>query len=852
MIIGDISGAIEKLKNEIDISDVISEVTTVKDAGSDMKKALCCFHEEKTPSLAITPSKGLYYCFGCHATGDIVSFYKDYYKLSTVEAIDELAEVYDVDIAEYKRELTEEEKHEVKLKAINKQLAEQLTEHHEYVIDRGISEEVIDLMLIGYSRNLTDIQKKASGDHQILEDLALTDNRRNQWDNVIVYPQFDAEGNVTGFKNRPLGNSGIKFIGTPSTAKLYNDGNIYGFHIAKKNMGKDGRLIVVEGQHDVLKAYTHGIMNVVGTDSTALNKAKLDVMEEHGVREIVIAYDGDNAGREASLKIAQNVSEYDTSISIKIADIGDGVDPDEYLDEYGKIAFLQVLHEAVYSSQYIVDRIANSMALTSATNKIDFIKKCEQTILHSNNVEQAFIVDYIAEKINISSDVINDMIRDENAKNQNSVLYNIEAEKIVLNGMMTDKDFRLICIDTLSRDDFYLYKHTAIYNILYDMDNNGVDINHETIQTEINNRQMKQLLDGYINTIYQSQGSHYALLPDIVDKSMRRQLITQSQELQKKATDTKTSITFISEEHLTNIEKISGSGSIRTTDTPQESVKSFMDSLHERMANPDTITGIRLGESFKILEGLINGIQNKKLITIAANQSVGKTTITTNLINHIAITDKVPWLHFTLEMSKEEMVNKIIGIRAGVNTQKIEKGNLNTEEYKRVRDASLDYHAGGLYVIDDCNTLESIINKTRAMIRKYGIRGISIDYLQLMSIEKSFGKKKYEEEGEISGALKNDVAKKFDIPVIAISQMSRRALDRDIQKAEDGQGAYKIAQDSDIYAILQEKSQETIEKHGIEQGNQMLHLDKNRGGRADVLIDIYFDKEIQRMREVIK
>ena len=121
-----------------------------------------------------------------------------------------------------------------------------------------------------------------------------------------------------------------------------------------------------------------------------------------------------------------------------------------------------------------------------------------------------------------------------------------------------------------------------------------------------------------------------------------------------------------------------------------------------------------------------------------------------------------------------------------------------------------------------------------------------------MQKERSFNKQRYEELGDISGALKNDIAKKFNIPVVILSQLSRSAIKADIAKAEDGAGSYKIAQDSDIYITLKEKSLEEIQEGGgIENGNLVMNLDKNRGGQADVLTDIYFQKDIQRMVEII-
>lgn len=874
MIIADLEGAIALLKERIDIVDVVGEVVALQGAGKDLKKGLCCFHEENTPSLTITPSKGLYHCFGCGASGDIVNFYKDYYHMSTVEAIYTLAEKYDVNIAEFEREPTPEERYKDRLQsimeAIKKHASSLLPNSRgsEYLESRGISMATQEAFGLGYVRSLSDIfplaqsvSRGLESQAEVLKALGVSPEFAGHWEDVVVYPLHDPRGKVIGFKNRPYHNGQIvdqqghklpKFVGTPSTSPLHDPGHIYGFHIARKHM-TDGRLIIVEGQHDVLQAHNHGIQNVAGTDSTALNKEKIRTMEEYGVREIIIAYDGDNAGREASLKIATNAHEFETNIAIKIASLPDGKDPDEFIAENGKLEFLRIIHNAVYASQYVVDQIASTMPLMTVTNKIDFIKKCEPVMFHSRAFERTFIIDYVAEKIKISPDVIEDMLRNEQAKKSKALLYNLDGEKIVLGGMLRDEDFRLEALSYLTEQDWYLHRHRVVFEMIKEMDNNGVPITIDTLKTTMNNKQHKQTLnDGQvIDEIYATIGEYRELMEDVKDKANRRRLLQEADELKSKIQDLRNSTEYVSEEHLNKVEKIAtGASNLNTIMTPHTGAKQFMATLHDRMQNPGKITGIDLGPHFQTLTGLINGFQKKKLITIAANQSVGKTTLTVNLLNHIAVTQKLPWAHFTLEMPNEEVILKLIGLRAGVNSQRIERGNVTDEEYARVRQATIEYHEGGLFLIDDCVTLESIINRTRTLLRNERIVGISIDYLQLMSLEKSSGKKKYEEEGEISGALKNDVAKKFDIPVVAISQMSRRALDRDIQKAEDGQGAYKIAQDSDIYMILQDKSKDEIEEYGIEYGNQILNLDKNRAGTADVLIDILFDKDTQRMMEV--
>lgn len=869
MILSDMQGAIDYLKEETKVEDVIGEVVRLEEAGNDLIKALCCFHEEKTPSLTITPSKGLYHCFGCKASGDIISFYKDYYHLNTIETIYKLSEKYDIDISNFEREPTAEEKKNIELEKINRRVRDGLNKlliggsnrGYEYLTSRGITKETMIEFGLGYSPSYKDIFPLVQNQQQgLTEVLGLSSGNDIQWRDSVVYPTHDHRGRVIGFKNRPYhdgqevdsqGRTLPKFIGTSSKSPLHSDGVLYGFHIARKNI-QDGKLIIVEGQHDVLIAHQHGIKNVVGSDSTGLNKPKIKMLEDHGIKEIVIAYDGDNAGREASHRIASQARDLETKISIKIATLTNGDDPDELIRREGKVKFLQIIHEAVYSSQFMVDQIANQISLSTVTGKMDFIKRCEPLMIQSETFEREFIIRYVAEKVGLDYTIIEDMLRAEQSKLSKSLLYNIDGEKIVLGGMLRDSDFRSEAIDYLKSEDWYLHKHKLLFDIVVEMDRNTIPITVDTIKTTINNKELKQTFNNgsMVDEIYATLGSHETLLEDIKDKSLRRQLLKESDELKRKAQDIKNSTVFVSEEHLDRVEKIVTGVTGQSVVTPQVGAKRFMDTLHDRMQNPGKITGFEMGPNFKILTGLLNGIQSKKLITISANQSVGKTTLTANILNHIAITNKIPWAHFSLEMPEEEMVQKFIGIRSGVNTQRIERGNVTNDEYNKIKQATIEYHESGLFIIDDCITLESIINKTRTLIRNHGVRGISIDYLQLMSLEKSFGKKKYEEEGEISGALKNDVAKRMSIPVIAVSQMSRRALDRDIQKAEDGQGAYKIAQDSDIYMILQDKSQEEINEWGIEYGNQILNLDKNRGGTGDVLIDIYFDKGTQRMSEV--
>lgn len=873
-IIADLRSAADYIKQHVDIIAVVETGMDLAKAGSDLYKGLCCFHEEKSPSMTVTPSKGLYHCFGCKESGDAITFYRKRHNLSTAEAIHKLAEDFNVDVTQFERELTPEEKHKQALYGINAAISREFSSQlspltsgpsnrgYEYLVGRGIGPEVMETYGLGYcpdvSYLLGTLAKLGVSDADARELLLDTDHAA-MWTDAIVYPLHDYMGRVVGFKNRPYWNGQTvdqqgrklaKFLGTSSKSPLHDDGHIYGLQIARRNLDR-GRLILVEGQHDVLSGYGSDIKNVAGTDGTALNEEKLATLESIGVRELVVVYDGDSAGQEASLKIAKATAEWNTSITIKIASMPDGQDPDELLRANGKITFLRVVYESVYASQYLIDQLAASMPLVNVTQRIDFIKQVQPIISKAPRYEQVFLISYAAERVKVDDSVIEDMIRSEAARGARSVLYNIEGEKIVLGGMLRDEDFRTDVVLEMGKDDWYLPKHSTMYDMVATMHNDSVPISIETVKATMNNKGYNQVFaeGSYIDDLFATVGDHRTIKDDLIDKAMRRKLEKQADTLRRVVGDLRSRVVLAVEEHYDSVQKIVDAGNTQVISDAKTGAKTFMTTLLDRMQNPNQIVGIEL-DRFKSMTSLINGIQKKKLITIAANQSVGKTTLVANMLEDICVTQRIPWAHFTLEMPNEEMTTKIVGIRSGVNPQNIERGNLTDHEYRMVQQATIDYHEGGLILIDDITTMEGIMNQTRKLIRSHGIQGISIDYIQLMSIERRGNFKKYEEEGQISGALKNDVAKGLNIPVVILSQMSRRALDRDVQKAEDGQGAYKIAQDSDIYMILQEKSESEIEEWGIEKGNMILNLDKNRGGRGDMLLDLLFQRDIQRMMEV--
>ena len=861
--INDVKAIIAYLKERIGIVEVLNEKVEMEKAGSDLYKAICCFHDEKTPSLTATPSKGLYYCFGCKATGDIVSFYRNTYNMTTIEAVYALAEKYQVDIRQFERDLTEEEKlHAEYRKTLNAIIDKAMelaldptTTGGSYLAKRGIPESVIRDMRIGYVPNLKALGVNIPTHHIH----ALELDKPSMLEDAMLYPHFDSYGQVVGLKTRPFwggklvderGRKLPKFLGVSSNFPLFDENHVYGLHTARKAIEK-GRMILVEGQHDLLSMHAFGFANTVASDGTALTEAKLNALKEIGVRELIVMYDGDSAGITASIGIAENVLNR-TDMSVRIASLSDGKDPDEILQNGDMVQIEMALAKAVYGGQFLLERTIATSDLNSVTGKMTCVHQAIPIFNKVNGLERTLLIEFLGEKLGVYPNVIEDLLRHENSKSEQSLLYNIEGESLVLAEMIRNQDFRLEAMTELREDSFYLSKHSVLYRMITQLEESGTTVQLDTLMIAMNNGAYKQLLnDGeYIKQVMNSIGNVQMALADVVDKATRRKVVTIFDKYNKEINDLSSKTPITLDAMITEVEGASGTTVDNMLDA-STGAKDFMDRLHERMQNPNAIPGIELGDRFPRLTDLLGGVQGKKLITVSANQSVGKTTVLANWLDEIAVTQKLPWVHFSLEMTAPEMVDKIIGIRAGVNNRKISRGNLTQEEYSAVQRASLEYYEGGLIILDDQRTLEGITNTIRKLKRTKKIAGVSIDYVQLMSIERNKAKQRYEELGDISGILKTDIANKLDLPVIILSQLNRSALQKNIATAEDGAGSYKIAQDSDVYITLKEKTIEEIEEQGgIERGNLVLNLDKNRSGQADVLLDIYFQKDKQQMSEV--
>lgn len=369
------NNSIEALKNSIDIVDVVGNYIELRKAGANYK-ANCPFHGEKTPSFVVSPSKQIYHCFGCGVGGDSVKFVMEIEKLSYPEAIEKLASNYNFtlqytkgssDYGQSKRILESLQKWYVKNLDFN-QSAKQ------YLLDRGISNSSIEAFEIGFVGRGSDVMDFLSSNlfplPQAQEAGIIAQGEQGEFYARLVervtFPIYSSNGSIVGFGGRTLGNHPAKYINSPQT-KLFNKSRLlYGYHRAKDAIYANKKLIVCEGYLDVIMFHQAGFKEAVATLGTALTTEHLPLLRK-GSPQVILAYDGDNAGVAAALKAARmlSVGGFDGGVVL----FPDGQDPADMIAQGESEMVAKLLREAQPLIPFVFETISRSYDLADPRAK---------------------------------------------------------------------------------------------------------------------------------------------------------------------------------------------------------------------------------------------------------------------------------------------------------------------------------------------------------------------------------------------------------------------------------------------------------------------------------------------------
>ena len=419
---------LRELRMRVDIQSVVSPYVNLRQRGKTLK-GLCPFHNEKTPSFTVYPETQSFYCFGCGAGGDIITFIRRIENLDYVEAVKMLAERaglampengYDDTILKQKKRIYEINREAAKFFYMS--LVSKVGETaHKYLTDRGFTEKTIRHFGMGYSPDSWDslikyMRTKGYGAEELYAaNLAKKSKKGSYYDNFrnrVIVPIIDLRGNVVAFGGRVLDDSKPKYVNTSDTLVYKKSQAVFALNIAKNS--SEGKMIVVEGYMDVISLHQAGFTNAVASLGTALTQEQARLIARYA-NEVILSYDADTAGQEATKKAIRIFGE--TGLKIRVLNLKGGKDPDEIIKKYGPERFKGLLDGAANDIEYKILKERDKFDLSTPDGKVGFSQAvCEILAALSNPIEVDVYTGKLAEELNIKKDAIAQQIKDVSKK----------------------------------------------------------------------------------------------------------------------------------------------------------------------------------------------------------------------------------------------------------------------------------------------------------------------------------------------------------------------------------------------------------------------------------------------------
>ena len=389
----------ELVRQAADIADVVSSYLPLKRKGK-LFKALCPFHKEKTPSFTVNPELQIFKCFGCGKGGDVFSFIQDVEKVSFREALEMLAERYNVPLKRYSGGANSSAPSKAEIHRTNRWatgvyrrmlLSDKGEVARKYLEKRSISEETARTYGLGYAPDQWDYLVEAARKDGISTESLLAaglvlernnaDGFYDRFRNRLIFPIVDPRGNVAAFGGRTLDKAQVKYINSPETRAFTKSKMLYGLHVARETAPAEGFIAVVEGYTDVLMAHQFGVSNVVATLGTALTTDHLALLGRFSP-QVVLVFDGDEAGRRAAERAVDSFLANATEV--RVALLESDLDPCDLILNEGAEVFRGVLRKAIGALAFKVETVLarhDTGTASGASRAVDEIADLLATIV---------------------------------------------------------------------------------------------------------------------------------------------------------------------------------------------------------------------------------------------------------------------------------------------------------------------------------------------------------------------------------------------------------------------------------------------------------------------------------------
>lgn len=493
---------IQQLKQYSDIERIISGYVPLSRKGRNLS-GLCPFHSEKTPSFFVYPQTQSFYCFGCGAGGDVITFIRRIENLEYMEAVRFLAEKCGLTVPDSQQE-DERAVQRRRILEINRETArffhaqlmsEQGKQAYDYLTRRGRDRKTIRHFGLGYApegwRVLSDYLKTKgfTEKEMVAANVAVNSKRGSVYDrfrNRVMFPIIDLRGNVVGFGGRALDDQGAKYLNTSDTPVFKKSRNLFAMNFAKTS--KQPGLILAEGYMDVIAIHQAGFDNAIATLGTALTDEQARLISQY-TDKVILAYDSDGPG-QAATKRAINIFD-EVGVKVSVLSMTGAKDPDEFIQKYGRERFAMLLDGSSNALEFELSKIRSRFDISTADGKVNFLKEaCKLFAGIRNPVEREVYLTQVANELEIAPQAIHAQIksldkqalsRDRSRQRRDTDLYigrmaaakddiqrkvNLRyamAEEGILYCLMKNPDFWKIVSARISEQDFVTDVNREIY-----------------------------------------------------------------------------------------------------------------------------------------------------------------------------------------------------------------------------------------------------------------------------------------------------------------------------------------------------------------------------------------------------
>lgn len=413
----------------------------------------------------------------------------------------------------------------------------------------------------------------------------------------------------------------------------------------------------------------------------------------------------------------------------------------------------------------------------------------------------------------------------------------LEAEQAILGCILIDSEAQLEILAKLKQDDFYAESHKNIFDSMIKINIKGIPVDFVTLTNQLEVEKKLETIGGidyitFLTNVVPSASNFQHYMNIVKNNSIRRHLIFESQNIIKETFDSEDGekAMQIAEKKIFDLSQKETTSELEHVGKPGGTLTNVLKQMSELAENKGKMRGIPTG--YKEFDAITNGLQKSALILLAARPGVGKTSFAMNIAVHAALNEGKKVAVFDLEMSREQLMQRALASLARVNLGKVLRGDLDSEEWKRVWTAEKKLAQSGIYVDDSSMvTPFDIISKCRKLKMTDGLDLIVVDYLQLMTMGKQNRESRQQEVSDLTRVLKI-AARELDVPIIVLSQLSRAVETREDHRPvlSDLRESGSIEQDADIVLFLYnpEKYNDVITEDAP--GTVYLLISKHRSG----------------------